>query len=113
VLTPLPVPHGKSTVNGYLFSRAGEKLVAYLSDCSAVPDEIVREIEGVRVLIIDALRHKPHPTHLSVSQALEVAAKVRPTQTLFTHICHDLAQSSEAELPDGVGIAYDGLKLSF
>jgi phosphoribosyl 1,2-cyclic phosphate phosphodiesterase len=111
LLTPLPVPHGKSTVNGYLFSRAGEKLVAYLSDCSAVPNEIVREIEQVKVLIIDALRHKPHPTHLSVSQAVEVASKVRPARTLFTHICHDLPQSSEAELPPGVGIAYDGLKL--
>jgi phosphoribosyl 1,2-cyclic phosphate phosphodiesterase len=113
LLTPLPVPHGKSTVNGYLFSRGGEKLVAYLSDCSAVPDEIVREIAGVKVLIIDALRHKPHPTHLSVSQALEVASKVRPSQTLFTHICHDLPQASEADLPPGVGIAYDGLKLRF
>ena len=111
LLTPLPVPHGRSTVNGYLFSRSGERLVAYLSDCSAVPDEIVREIAGVKVLIIDALRHKPHPTHLSVSQALEVAMKVQPSRTLFTHICHDLAQSSEAELPPGVGIAYDGLKL--
>ena len=111
LLTPLPVPHGRSMVNGYLFSREGEKLVAYLCDCSAVPDEIVREIAGVKVLIIDALRHKPHPTHLSVSQALEVAAKVRPSQTLFTHICHELPQASEAELPAGVGMAYDGLKL--
>jgi len=112
VLTPLPVPHGRSMVNGYLFSRAGEKLVAYLSDCSAVPDEIVREIAGVRVLIIDALRHKPHPTHLSVKQALEVSARVASSQTLFTHICHELPQSSEADLPPGVGIAYDGLKLT-
>ena len=111
LLTPLPVPHGHSLVNGYLFSREGEKLVAYLSDCSAVPEEIVREIAGVEVLIIDALRRKPHPTHLSVEQALEVAAKVRPSQTFFTHICHELSQASEAELPAGVGIAYDGLKL--
>jgi phosphoribosyl 1,2-cyclic phosphate phosphodiesterase len=111
VITPLPVPHGKSMVNGYLFSRDGEKLVAYLSDCSAVPDEIARKIVGTKVLIIDALRHRPHPTHLSVAQALEVAAKVRAGQTLFTHICHELPQSSEAELPPGVGIAYDGLKL--
>jgi phosphoribosyl 1,2-cyclic phosphate phosphodiesterase len=110
-LTPLPVPHGKSMVNGYLFSRNGEKLVAYLSDCSGVPDEIVGEIAGTKVLIIDALRHRPHPTHLSVEQALEVAAKVQPEQTLFTHICHELPQSTEAELPPGVGIAYDGLKL--
>jgi phosphoribosyl 1,2-cyclic phosphate phosphodiesterase len=110
-LTPLPVPHGKSMVNGYLFSRDGVKLVAYLSDCSGVPDEIVGEIAGTKVLIIDALRHRPHPTHLSVEQALEVAAKVQPEQTLFTHICHELPQSTEAELPPGVGIAYDGLKL--
>jgi phosphoribosyl 1,2-cyclic phosphate phosphodiesterase len=98
-------------VNGYLFSRNGEKLIAYLSDCSGVPDVIVQQIAQVKVLIIDALRHKPHPTHLSVSQALEVASKVQPSQTLFTHICHELPQSSEAELPPGVGIAYDGLKL--
>jgi phosphoribosyl 1,2-cyclic phosphate phosphodiesterase len=111
-LTPLPVPHGKSTVNGYLFSRGGEKLVAYLSDCSAVPDEILREIAGVKVLIIDALRRKPHPTHLSVDQALKVSGKVKPAWTLFTHICHELPQSSETELPAGVGIAYDGLKLN-
>jgi phosphoribosyl 1,2-cyclic phosphate phosphodiesterase len=110
-ITPLPVPHGKATVNGYLFSRDGAKLVAYLSDCSAVPDPIVEKIAGVKALIIDALRPKPHPTHLSVEQALEVAAKVRPENTWFTHIAHELPQASEAGLPAGVGIAYDGLKL--
>ena len=109
-ITPLPVPHGKWIVNGYLFSRDDRKLVAYLSDCSAIPDPIVEEIAGVEVLIIDALRHKPHPTHLSVVQALEASSKVRPKRTLFTHICHELPQASEAELPAGVGIAYDGLK---
>ena len=113
LITPLPVPHGRSIVNGYLFSRNNEKLVAYLSDCSAVPEEIVRGIAGVEVLIIDALQHKPHPTHLSVAQALEVAAQVRPAKTLFTHICHVLPQASEADLPPGVRIAYDGLKLHF
>jgi phosphoribosyl 1,2-cyclic phosphate phosphodiesterase len=113
MLTPLPVPHGKSTVNGYLFTREGKKLAAYLSDCSAVPDQIVGEIAGVKVLIIDALRRRPHPTHLSVDQALEVAAKVKPERTLFTHVCHELPQASEADLPAGVGIAYDGLKLRF
>jgi phosphoribosyl 1,2-cyclic phosphate phosphodiesterase len=112
LLTPLPVPHGKSMVNGYLFTRAEAKLVAYLSDCSAVPDEIAREITGTKVLIIDALRHRRHPTHLSVAEALDVAARVRPGQTLFTHICHELPHASEAELPPGVAIAYDGLKLN-
>jgi len=111
LITPLPVPHGDSIVNGYLFSRADQKLVAYLSDCSAVPAAIVDLISGVKVLIIDALRDRPHPTHLSVGQALEVATQVQPRDTYFTHICHDLPQSAESRLPAGVHIAYDGLKL--
>ena len=111
MITPLPVPHGNSETYGYLFSRHDTRLLAYLSDCSAVPDEIARQIEGVQLLVIDALRHKPHPTHLSVAQALEVAERVRPTRTLFTHICHELPQSAESELPPHTGIAYDGLKI--
>ena len=92
---------------------ANQKLVAYLSDCSAVPDAIVDLISGVKTLIIDALRDRPHPTHLSVGQALEVAERVKPEATYFTHICHDLPQSAESRLPNGVRIAYDGLKLRF
>ncbi|MEO8043765.1 MAG: MBL fold metallo-hydrolase [Spartobacteria bacterium] len=110
-VTPLPVPHGSSETYGYLFAREGVKLLAYLSDCSAVPDEIARTIAGVQVLVIDALRAKPHPTHLSVAQALEVAERVQPGRTLFTHICHELPQSAESELPANVGLAYDGLKI--
>jgi phosphoribosyl 1,2-cyclic phosphate phosphodiesterase len=112
-ITPLPVPHGDSVVNGYLFSRAGQKLVAYLSDCSAVPGAIVDLIGGVEVLIIDALRNKPHPTHLSVDQALEAATRVGPRETYFTHISHDLPQAAESTLPSNAHIAYDRLKLSF
>jgi phosphoribosyl 1,2-cyclic phosphate phosphodiesterase len=113
LVTPLPVPHGNSTVTGYLFSRGGEKLVAYLSDCSAVPDEIAAKITNVRALIIDALRPKPHPTHLSVEQALEVASRVRPGKTYFTHISHELPQAAETDLPPNTHIAYDGLQLNF
>jgi phosphoribosyl 1,2-cyclic phosphate phosphodiesterase len=120
IITPLLVPHGSTIVNGYLLSRgrntdsprAAEKLVAYLSDCSAVPDAIIDLISGVRILIIDALREKPHPTHLNVDQALEVASRVRPNETYFTHIAHELPQSAESRLPSGTHIAYDGLKLN-
>ena len=112
-ITPLPVPHGSTTVNGYLFSRDGKKLLAYLSDCSAVPDGIISSIIGVKVLVIDALREKPHPTHLSVGQALEIAARVGPGETYFTHVAHELPQSAESRLPSGTRIAYDGLKLVF
>jgi len=110
-ITPLPVPHGQYEVNGYLFSRDGIKLVAYLCDCSAVPEEIIRKIEGVKILIIDALRPKPHPTHLSVQQALDVATHVRPGETYFTHVAHELPQSAESKLPPHTHIGYDGLKL--
>jgi phosphoribosyl 1,2-cyclic phosphate phosphodiesterase len=111
LVTPLPVPHGDSIVNGYLFDRDDRRLVAYLSDCSTVPDAIVDLIAGVKILVIDALREKPHPTHLSVDQALEVAAQVHPEQTYFTHIAHELPQAAEARLPANTFIAYDGLKL--
>jgi phosphoribosyl 1,2-cyclic phosphate phosphodiesterase len=111
-ITPLPVAHGNTIVNGYLFSRAGTKLVAYLSDCSRVPNEIVDAIRDVKLLIIDALRDKPHPTHLSVEQALEIASRVRPDETYFTHIAHELPQSAESRLPSRTHIAYDGLKLN-
>ena len=111
-ITPLPVPHGDFLVNGYLFSRSGERLVAYMSDCSGVPNTIVDLIAEVKVLIIDALRDKPHPTHLSVAQAIEVAARIRPKETYFTHIAHELPQSAESRLPARTHIAYDGLKLN-
>jgi phosphoribosyl 1,2-cyclic phosphate phosphodiesterase len=62
-------------------------------------------------LVIDALRPKPHPTHLSVDQALEVARRVQPERTYFTHIAHELAQAAEETLPANTFIAYDGLKV--
>lgn len=111
LITPLPVPHGQTIVNGFLFSRGDKKLLAYLSDCSEVPDMIAERIAGVKALVIDALRPKPHPTHLSVGQALEVAQRVRPEQTFFTHIAHELPHAAEADLPAGARIAYDGLEL--
>lgn len=110
-ITPLPVPHGDTIVNGYLFARGGKKLLAYLSDCSEVPGMIAQRIVGVKALVIDALRPKPHPTHLSVDQALEVAARVSPERTYFTHIAHELPHAAEAGLPAHARMAYDGLVL--
>ena len=105
--------HAANQFAGLRFARHDRKLVAYLSDCSDVPAEIAENIRGVEVLIIDALRHKPHPTHLSVDQAIEVARRVKPGKTYFTHICHELPQSEESQLPANTFIAYDGLRLEF
>ena len=111
-MTPLPVVHGRAHVNGYLFTRDGERLAAYLSDCKEVPDAVIEQIRGVRHLIVDALRHNPHPTHMNVEEALALAEKVAPGQTWFTHLCHDLMHAEvEPTLPAGVRIAYDGLKI--
>ena len=114
LLTPLPLKHGRSRVNGYLFESAGRKLAAYLSDCKEVPEPVIERIHGVEALIIDALRDTEHPTHLSVSEALAVASRVQPGATWFTHLCHLLGHAStEAKLPLRTRIAYDGLKLEF
>jgi phosphoribosyl 1,2-cyclic phosphate phosphodiesterase len=111
-LVPLPVPHGRTTTFGYLFIRDGRKLAAYLSDCKVLPPPVIEELQGVETLIVDALRHKEHPTHMNITEALLAAEAVRPQRTFFTHLCHDLAHAStEATLPAGVRIAYDGLKL--
>ena len=113
-LTPLPLKHGRARVNGYLLESQGRKLAAYLSDCKEVPAAVIECIRGVEALIIDALRYTEHPTHLSVGEALEIAARVQPQATWFTHLCHQLGHASaEAKLPARTRIAYDGLKLVF
>lgn len=102
---PVPLMHGTRTIFGY---RIGS--FAYLTDCSRIPDESWPLLSGVRILILDALRDRPHPTHLSVSEALAVVERLAPAQTYFTHMCHDLPHAATcARLPTGVELAYDGL----
>ena len=111
-IVPLPVRHGRAAVNGYLFRRNGQSLAAYFSDCKEVPAAAREQIRGVRHLIIDALRYTPHPTHMSVDEALALAKDVAPEQTWLTHLSHDVMHSeAEAGLPTRVRIAYDGLKI--
>jgi phosphoribosyl 1,2-cyclic phosphate phosphodiesterase len=111
-VTPLPVPHGRIMVNGYLFSRDGRKLFAYLSDCKMVPPDIRALLAGVETLALDALRHRPHPTHMSLTEALEVAADLHPARTFLTHLCHELGHvETQKIVPEGVYVAYDGLRL--
>lgn len=112
-LTPLPLAHGRAVVSGYLMEREGRMLAAYLSDCKEVPCAVVERIRGVGVLIVDALRHRFHPTHMTVAEALELVERVAPCETWFTHLCHELGHAeTEAAMPPGVRIAYDGLRLN-
>lgn len=106
-LTPIRLWHGQLPVLGY---RIGK--VAFCTDVSRIPDESWPLLEGLDVLILDALREKPHPTHFSVNQALEVVSRVRPRQAYFTHISHALEyEATNRMLPSGVELAYDGLRI--
>lgn len=109
---PAEVLHGRMVVHGYIFARGGKKLAAYFSDCHHVPPNIIEQLQNIPVLIIDALRHQPHPSHLSLHEAVEVAEKTHADRTFLTHIGHDLGHEiTESILPPHVKMAYDGLRL--
>ena len=108
-IEPLTVYHGKLPVLAF---RIGS--FAYVTDCSSIPAETMERLAGVDTLILDALRHKEHPTHFSVDEALAVVAQLAPNQTYLTHIAHDLDhETTNASLPDRVELAYDGLVIKF
>jgi phosphoribosyl 1,2-cyclic phosphate phosphodiesterase len=100
--TPVPVWHGEMEVFGY---RIGG--FAYVTDCNLIPETSFRLLEGVEVLVLDALRHRPHSTHFSVEEALDVAARIGPLRTILTHMAHEV--DHDDPLPPGVEFGYDGL----
>jgi phosphoribosyl 1,2-cyclic phosphate phosphodiesterase len=106
-IVPVPVRHGPWHVLGF---RIGT--FAYLTDCNAIPEASMTLLHGVETLVLDALRRRPHPTHFTLAQAIQVARRVGARRTYFTHIAHDLGHAAvSAELPDGMALAHDGLRL--
>ena len=104
---PLRLIHGQLPVLGYRIND-----VAFCTDVSFIPEETWPLLEGVKVLILDALFDEPHPTHFSVSQACEVNARVKPERAYLTHCSHRLDyDKTNARLPAGVELAYDGLQI--
>jgi phosphoribosyl 1,2-cyclic phosphate phosphodiesterase len=111
-ITPFPLPHGSFTTFGFLFAQNGKPLFAYLNDCKSVSPDVIKAVKGVPFVFIDALRDKPHPTHLCFAEAIEVAREIKAGQTFFIHMTHEKSHvDREAELPDGFRLAYDGMKL--
>lgn len=104
---PLLLRHGKSFVYGYRFQTA-----AYLTDHSDIPEESLQQLNQLDVLFLDALRHRPHPTHTTVARALQYVEQLSPKRAYFTHISHDLPhEETERDFPARVRLAYDGLRI--
>ncbi len=102
---PVPLLHGRLPILGFRFGS-----FAYLTDCSAIPDDSWPLLEDVETVVLDALRDKPHPTHFTIDQALAAVTRMAPRRAFFTHMAHDLPHAATcARLPEGVELAYDGL----
>lgn len=107
IWTPVPLIHGEARVLGF---RVGD--LAYCTDASEVPGQSMELLQDLDVLVLDALQHRKHPTHLTVAEALKLVAELKPRRTYFTHMSHGVLHArDEANLPPGVFFAYDGLRV--
>jgi len=106
-VVPVRLDHGPHSATGY---RIGP--VAYLTDCDGIPAESMDLVRDLDLLIIDALRYRPHPTHFTIPQALDVIEQLDPRRALLTHLSHDIDHETVSRsLPPRVGLAYDGLEI--
>ncbi|MEO6213350.1 MAG: MBL fold metallo-hydrolase [Vicinamibacterales bacterium] len=106
-IQPVPLFHGSREILGFRFGA-----FAYLTDCNRIPDQSWPLLHNLQVVVLDALRERPHPTHFSLSEAVEAARRIAARQTFFTHMTHDLGhEATNARLPEHMALAYDGLEL--
>lgn len=106
---PIPLVHAQFDVFGF---RIGD--VAYCTDVNRIPRSSWPRLEGLRVLVLDALRYKPHPAHFGLDQALDVISQFRPDRAYLTHMSHEIDHETVSrQLPHNVQLAYDGLKFEF
>lgn len=104
---PIPLIHGNDTIFGYRFEN-----VAYLTDHNDIPAPSLERLHDLDVLFLDALRHRPHPTHSTIERSIATAQLLKPRRTYFTHMCHDVGHAAtEATLPPGIFLAWDGLEI--
>ena len=109
-LTPLEVEHGYK-MTGYLLECA-DRRVGYVPDCHAMPEKTIRALQGADVMILDALRYRPHPSHICVEESLALLSRIGARQSFLVHLCHDVEHAVlESRLPEGIRVSYDGLKV--
>jgi len=107
-VVPIPVIHGRTLVHGFRFGD-----LAYITDAKIVSDEAISLVRGVDTLVLNALRNRPHPTHLSFAEAVEIAGKIGARQVFLTHLSHETTHAdAEALLPPHIRVAYDGLSIT-
>lgn len=107
-ILPIEYLHGPFTVYGY---RIGD--FAYMTDCNKIPESEYKKLTGLKVLVLDGLRYRPHPTHFSIDEAVSEAMKIKAEKTYFTHITHDVVHDeANSKLPEGIELAYDGLEIN-
>lgn len=112
------VLHGKLPVLAYRFEGIGEegvlRRVAYVTDVSHIPDEAKAHLQNLDLLLLDAVRFDPHPTHFGLYQALDAIAELQPRRALLTHLSHHFDHDAvNAQLPPNVELAYDGQRLIY
>lgn len=106
-IVPIPLLHGPMSVLGFRFGG-----FAYCTDCNAIPEASLARLQGLDLLILDALRREPHPAHYSIAEAVAAAKGIGARQTYFTHMTHQLShEETNRELPDGIRLAHDGLRI--
>ena len=108
VVVPIAVMHGNAPIFGFRIDA-----IAYLTDVSFISEKEKEKLKNLKVLVVDALRIDPHPTHFNLQQALELVAELKPERAYLTHISHKLGFHAEvqANLPNNVFLAYDGLEV--
>jgi phosphoribosyl 1,2-cyclic phosphate phosphodiesterase len=108
-ITPIPLLHAHFDVFGFRIDD-----VAYCTDVNKIPRDSWPRLEGLRVLVLDALRPRPHPAHFGLDEALDVIAQFRPRQAYLTHMAHEIDHETVSrQLPPNVQLAYDGLQFEF
>ncbi|MFO7871316.1 MAG: MBL fold metallo-hydrolase [Kiritimatiellia bacterium] len=108
---PLPVNHGSKPTFGFLFSAEGRRF-GYVPDCREMSEETVAKFRGIDVMVLDALRHRPHKTHLTLEASVKLLEEIGAGRSFITHMCHDLDHEETGKsLPGGISVSYDGLEI--
>jgi phosphoribosyl 1,2-cyclic phosphate phosphodiesterase len=112
-IEPITVPHGPKHTYGFRFESHGRTL-GYFPDCHEMPDETIQRLHGLDVMVLDALRHRAHSTHLTVGHSVAALKQIKAAQSYIIHLCHDLDhEETQKTLPAGMFVSYDGLALEW